>query len=281
MSFDLPPGTAAYRDDRNPEPKNRQMLTLLGLMVGAIALVVALANPVLNLAIDGLLQMIPTTVDQQLGRAVVPIYEAQAQPSPTQDTLNALLDRLEEALPPEDREGRDYQVFYIPDDTVNAAAIPGDRVLIYRGLLAKIDSENALMMILGHELGHLTHRDSMRQLGRSLLWRLAVASVVGDVDGIGAVVVAGSTQVTETSFSQSQEYKADEVGLHLLQRTYGHVAGATDFFETLLALDVPQLEFLSTHPTSRKRIERIERLAKREGYSQGERSPLPAELNLS
>lgn len=279
MSVELPPGTASY-SDRNPEPENKQILTLLGLLVGTIALVIILANPVLNLFVNGLLGVIPTSVDQQIGRWIVPTYEAMATPSATQETLNDLLDRLEAELPDE-QQHHAYEVFFIDEATVNAAAIPGDRVLIYRGLLEEVDSENALMMVLGHELGHFANRDHMRQLGRSLLWRLAIASLFGDVSGLESVAVGGATQITQSSFSQGQEYKADEFGLRLLNQAYGHVAGATDFFESLLKQDVPQLAFLASHPTSRKRIDRINRLIRKEGYERGERSVLPTSLQFS
>jgi Zn-dependent protease with chaperone function len=276
MSVELPPGTASY-SDRNPEPDNRQFLTFLGLVLGTIALVIILANPVLNLFVNGLLGVIPTSVDQQIGRWIVPTYEAMATPSETQDTLNSLLDRLEAELPDE-QQRHEYAVFFIDEATVNAAAIPGDRILIYRGLLEEVDSENALMMVLGHELGHFANRDHMRQLGRSLLWQLAIASLFGNVSGLESVAVNGASQITQARFSQGQEYKADEFGLRLLNQTYGHVAGATDFFERLLEYDRPQIAFLASHPTSRKRIDRINRMIRDEGYEQGERSPLPAAL---
>lgn len=276
MSVELPPGTASY-SDRNPEPDNRQFLTFLGLVLGTIALVIILANPVLNLFVNGLLGVIPTSVDQQIGRWIVPTYEAMATPSETQDTLNSLLDRLEAELPDE-QQRHEYAVFFIDEATVNAAAIPGDRILIYRGLLEEVDSENALMMVLGHELGHFANRDHMRQLGRSLLWQLAIASLFGNVSGLESVAVNGASQITQSSFSQGQEYKADEFGLRLLNQTYGHAAGATDFFEKLLKQDKSQVAFLASHPTSRKRIDRIDRMIGDEGYEQGERSPLPAAL---
>jgi Zn-dependent protease with chaperone function len=279
MSVELPPGTASY-SDRNPEPENRQILTFIGLALTTLALIVILANSVLNVFVNGLLAVIPTSVDQQIGRWIVPTYEAMATPSNTQDTLNNLLDRLEAELP-DDQQSHEYEIFFIDEATVNAAAIPGDRVLIYRGLLEEMDSENALMMVLGHELGHFANRDHMRQLGRSLLWRLAIASLFGDVGGLESVAVGGAAQIAQANFSQGQEYKADEFGLRLLNQAYGHVAGATDFFEELLEQDMPQLAFLASHPTSRKRIDRINRMIRNEGYERGERSALPTSLQFT
>ena len=48
--------------------------------------------------------------------------------------------------------------------------------VIYQGLLAQAESENELMMVLGHELGHFANRDHLRGLGRALLVQIAIAA---------------------------------------------------------------------------------------------------------
>ena len=169
MPIELPPGTAAY-SDKTPPPSNGQMFTLLALFLAGVSLAVGIA-----FWLSGtLVWFIPTSVEQQLGRVIVPVYEAQAAPSATQDTLNQLLDRLETNLPAKQISERNYQVLYVPDKTVNALAIPGDRVIIYQGLLTEVQSENELMMVLGHELGHFANRDHLRGLSRQILIRLSL-----------------------------------------------------------------------------------------------------------
>lgn len=271
MSIELPPGTADY-SDRSPPPKNRQLLLLLGFFLGLVIAIFWSINALLNL----LLGLIPVSVEQQLGALIVPSFEQLAKPSAPQDTLNQLLDRLETHLPAA-QPSRDYQLLYIPDSTVNAIAIPGDRIILYQGLLEEVESENELMMILGHELGHFAHRDHMRQLGRGILMQLAISSIFGDVSGLSSIALSAATQVSNSRFSQEQEYRADEFGLSLLQQTYGHTTGATDFFVRLSQQDLPT-DFLATHPTSTKRVQRLEELIRNQGYSEGARSPLPAIL---
>ncbi|MEM9214339.1 MAG: M48 family metallopeptidase, partial [Cyanobacteria bacterium P01_F01_bin.150] len=226
MSIEIPSGAAAYSDN-NPPPKNRQLLVLFGLFLGTIILIVWGVGWIAS----SVVWLIPPSVEQQLGQVIVPIYEAQAQPSSTQDQLNALLDRLETNLTADIHNGRDYQVLYVPEDVVNAIAIPGDHIIIYDGLLQEMDSENELAMVLGHELGHFANRDHLRGLGRQLAVRLALAYVFGDVGTIGAIATSSTSIIANAQFSQQQEYQADEVGLTLLNQLYGHAAGATDFFQ--------------------------------------------------
>ncbi|MDY6782105.1 MAG: M48 family metallopeptidase [Cyanobacteriota bacterium] len=259
--------------DRNPPPNNRQLLILLG---AAIALIIGIIWA-LGLAINGIIGLIPPQVELKLGSFIVPVFEEQAKPSPAQDRLNQLLDRLEQHLPQEQQE-RDYGVLYVPQDTVNAIAIPGDVVIIYKGLLEQMESENELMMVLGHELGHFAHRDHLRRLGRSVLLRFAIAYFVGDAGALQGILANSALKVGESRFSQSQEMAADEFGLTLLNATYNRVAGATDFFARLAKERGQNWAILSTHPAPKRRVRKLNRLISQRNYPIGEKVPLPSVL---
>lgn len=265
--------TKPKHSTRNPPPSNRQLLILLGMFVGLILGAIWLVSWL----VTSLVWLIPPSVEQQLGALVVPSYERLSQASPAQDTLNQLLDRLETNLPPQ-RQQRDYQVLYVPESTVNALAIPGDRIIIYSGLVQQVHSENELMMVLGHELGHFAHRDHLRSIGRELLLPVAIAALIGDNSWVysSAAVIFGA--VSKAQYSQSQERQADEFGLQLLHKTYGHVAGATDFFARLSQQPNLDLAFLSTHPAPGKRVTELKQLIEQRHYQIGERSPLPPTL---
>lgn len=262
--------------NRNPPPSNRQLLILFGLFVGFIVGVIWL----LNLLINNLIGFIPPSVEQQLGAVVVPVFEQQAKPSPAQDTLNQMLNRLEAQLPPEQGQQRDYRVLYVPTSTVNAIALPGDAIVIYDGLVKQAESENELMMVLGHELGHFAHRDHLRGLGRSLLLQIVVATFFGDASSLQSIAASGVAAVSRSQFSQSQEREADQFGLTLLQKVYGHVAGATDFFARMSQYQGADLAFLSTHPAPGKRVQELNRWIKEHNYPIKERSPLPQPLAI-
>ena len=245
--------------NRNPPPSNRQLLILLGIFVGFIVLVIWL----LGLLINGLIGLIPPSVEQKLGTMVVSVYEEQAKPSPIQDTLNQLLDRAENNLPAKQHQERNYRVLYLPEPTVNALAIPGDVIIVYQGLLEAMESENELMMVLGHELGHFAHRDHLRRLGRGLLLSVTISYFIGDVGALQSVISKTVQAIGSAQYSQSQEKEADEFGLSLLNDTYGHAAGATDFFARLSQEKGADLAFLSSHPASRRRVEILESLIKK------------------
>jgi Zn-dependent protease with chaperone function len=248
--------------DRNPPPSNRQLLTLLGIF---LALGVLLIWGIFKLA-DGLILLIPPSAEQRLGALILPAFDRLSEPSPAQDTLNQLLDRLEEKLPEDKSKKRNYRLIYIPDDTVNALALPGDAIVVYRGLIEQLDSENELMMILGHELGHFAHRDHLRGIGRGLALQLIVAIFTGDSSSFANIAVAIASDLSQAKF------------LELLIAHYGHAGGAIDFFQRLARQ--PNLDFalLASHPRPGDRAVKLQQTIASHRYSVSERSPLPEPL---
>ena len=151
-------------------------------------------------------------------------------------------------------------------EVANAMALPGGLIVVTEGLLDKVESENELAFVLGHELGHFRNRDHLRALGRGIVLSLFFAVVTGnDVAGIGIK----ATDVTLRGFSRKQESAADEFGLFLVHAEYGHVNEAWRLFERW---DTEQdsgpgiVTYLSTHPQAGHRVEDLKLLADREGW---------------
>ncbi|MDB9312649.1 M48 family metallopeptidase [Spirulina sp. CS-785/01] len=255
---------------RNPPPSNRQLLTLAAIFGGLIVAVFFLISGLIN----AMVWWIPVEVEQQLGRVIVPVYEKQAQDSLTQTKLNQRLDQLEGYLTDSLHENRDYRLLYIPEDTINAIAIPGDVIVVYRELLERLESENELMMILGHELGHFDHRDHLRKLGKIVLIKAVLSYFLGDISALESLVVDGVTVISNAQYSQGQELQADRFGLQLLYQNYGHVAGATDFFERIAQETPKTVEFLSTHPAPKQRVKALKQLIEERDYPVKGKTPL-------
>ncbi|MEL6493811.1 MAG: M48 family metallopeptidase [Cyanobacteria bacterium J06623_7] len=263
------------QSSKNEAESNNQILILVSIFLAGAIIIFLL----LQLLVNTIITFIPPAVEQQLGSVIVPVYEQQAVDSPQQETLNQLLDRLEENLPKR-QQPREYRVLYVPQDTVNAIAIPGNRVIIYRGLLEQVESENELMMVLGHELGHFANRDHLRGLGNFIIVRVTIAYLLGDAGIFKSIVASSIRAISDSQYSQKQEKQADEFGLGLLQQTYGHVAGATDFFAQLSKKRASDFDFLASHPAPKKRVKAIKKLIANKGYKQGSVVPVPATLKL-
>jgi len=118
-------------------------------------------------------------------------------------------------------------------------------------------------------------------LSRGVVVGIALSIVSsGGAQSLGSVL-GDAGLLTVLSFNRAQEEEADETALATLARQYGHVAGADTFFRIVEGLperagkeNIPT--FLSTHPLSHHRIERLHAIAKKNGWSfDGAVAPLP------
>jgi len=169
-------------------------------------------------------------------------------------------------------EGMVITAHYIDKDIVNAMATLGGHVMIYRGLLEKLPNENALVMLLGHEIGHVKLRHPVKALGKGVVIGLVLSTVLGQASDSVANVITSSSSITMLSFSREQEQDSDEEGLKAMQAYYQHVQSSTDLFEILQDeaqkndLHIPQ--FLSSHPDTELRIKHLNELVQKQNWIQ-------------
>ncbi len=194
--------------------------------------------------------------------------------------LNELAARLASEIPLS--EDKQVYVHYNDESVFNAFATIGGNLLFYRGLLEKMPSENALAMVMAHEIAHINHRDPISGLGGGVASMIALSMVTGDTGFAGSLLTQAGT-VTVTQFTRGMETAADTAALGAVYRLYGHVNGASSLFEIMGDVQsdnksVPDwLErFAATHPLSNDRVEAVANTAQRNGWStEGELTPLP------
>jgi predicted Zn-dependent protease len=197
--------------------------------------------------------------------------------------LQALADRLSASMDlPEDLH---VTVHYLDEPDINAFAALGGHVFVLRGLIERVPSENALAMVMAHEIAHAANRDVAASMGGALLLQLVIGTITGMSQETADGLIWGPNALLLRHFTRDAESRADRDALAAVAATYGHVAGADALFRILLeemGETVPEEgpEFLSTHPLTKKRIEALGALAKERGWSQnGPVRPLPELLN--
>ncbi len=185
--------------------------------------------------------------------------------------LQNLADRLSVAMDlPADMQIR---VHYIDSNTLNAAASLGGQVFMYRGLLSRLPNENALAMVMAHEIAHAANRDAIANVSGLMLSQLVLAAVLGGAAPSLERVLSGPDFLLLRGFSRAVERRADEDALEAVAALYGHVAEATRVFDVFLEEgggdDNTVSEFLSTHPLSEVRIANIVALARERRWRLG------------
>jgi len=246
----------------------REFFVLLGGIFGVVVLVYI----VLGIALDVLVERMPARIEDAVGGFFIKTYRLEEPVTAAEIKTQELLDELGRYLP---EKNLAFTVHIKESPDANALALPGGHIVIFSTLLDEVESENELAMILAHELGHFINRDHLRGLGRGLVL-VVISTVFFGADSTVANVAQRTLITADLKFSRKQELAADNFALELLQRKYGHVAGACDFFERIKAKrDLPAFaKFLSTHPNPSDRIILLKEEIGRRGYLVKEKIPL-------
>ncbi len=264
------PKLPGHNHNVTPVSPLRELLVLLGGLLAVIAIVYLL----LGLGADLLVSHISPATEQKMAAVFSSRFSPHNRPTPREKWLQSIINTMQEKgcvdLP--------YPITVQVADSkvINAVALPGGRIMVFRGLLNIVRSENEMAFILGHELGHFENRDHLRGLGRGLVFAF-ISTLTGSSDGSIARLVARMAQVTESGFSRGQEEAADAFGLQMMNCVYGHVGGATDFFIHMpKKLDPGHIgHYFASHPENKKRIQALLVLQQKMGYQSGPLTPLP------
>jgi Zn-dependent protease with chaperone function len=178
--------------------------------------------------------------------------------------------------------GCEFEYAALESPAVNAFALPGCKLVVFTGLLAKAGRPEEVAGVLAHEFQHAVLRHSLQKMVRAAGLRAVLALFVGDLEGLGGLVRSAGLQIQELSYGREQEREADLSAIDLLARSGIDPAGLPDFFDRLAAMEDglggggggKALSLLSTHPASAERSAALRAVIARRGSARYE--PLPA-----
>ena len=158
-----------------------------------------------------------------------------------------------------------YEFNAVNDPVINAYALPGGKISITRGLLARMESEDEMAAVLGHEIGHVTARHSAQQYTRQILTQLVLIGGMAymeaeQVENRELYALGGllGAQLTMAHYSREQERQADELGLQYMVSAGYNPNGMVELLETLQSghSREPSMveQWFSTHPMTSNRV---------------------------
>lgn len=263
------PRLPAHNDNISHESMVKELLILSGGVIGIVVGIYVL----LGLAVNWIVPHISLETEEKIAVLFSGVTDQGEAASPQARYLQTLCDKLQAVCP---EAPYDVTAHIIEYEKANAFAMPGGNILVSAGLIEKMESENELAYVLLHELGHFANRDHLKGLGRAIVF-VAISTALLGPDNAISQLLASTIGVSELSSSRGQETAADEFALIKLQQVYGHVNGATDFFEKISASKDPGIfgHYFSTHPETIKRIEHIKAYAQGKDFPFGEKAALP------
>jgi len=170
--------------------------------------------------------------------------------------------------------------FNVVDDpnTVNAFCMPGGKVVVYTGILKVTQNEDALAVVMGHEIAHALANHGNERMSQEVVAQLGLTSLdlalsqkSAQTKSILMQAAGAGTQVgVLLPFSRKHESEADEIGLYLMAMAGYNPSEAVPFWERMNKLGGSRPPaFLSTHPDPTQRSKRLRELQpKARGYAQ-------------
>jgi predicted Zn-dependent protease len=152
-----------------------------------------------------------------------------------------------------------WETHVISDPQLNAWAMPGGKMVVYSGLIDKLQlSDDELAAIMGHEIAHSLREHARERISQETASGLLVG-VAGAVLGLGEVGQGLSNAVAQVTFtlpnSRAHETEADRLGVELAARAGYNPHAAVSVWEKMAQAGGgggPQ--FLSTHPSPSTRL---------------------------
>ncbi len=152
--------------------------------------------------------------------------------------------------------------FHLMDapEVPNAFATLGGHVFVTTGLLKQVSSENALAMVVAHEIAHVKHRHPIQALSRGVIVQIVLSLIAGRDTSALQGVVGQTGLLTLLSFNRTMEHEADAEAVAAMIRVYGHLGGASEFFQKMhkAGFSAGWREVFETHPDVSERIKNIE-----------------------
>ena len=227
-------------------------------LVGGLALTLLLglwfgSDLLVELAVD----RIPVEWEQKLGESAYKDFLARQEIVKEGVAVSAVEEmtrRLVEQIP---NNPYKFEVTVVKSDMVNAFALPGGYIVVFTGLMKKAESGEEVAGVLGHELNHVLQRHGLERIVKQLGLVAVVSIALGDQQGLAGLMRQLSVELLTLKFGREQETEADMTGLQLLVRAKIDPSGMISFFQRLAEKDEGRMEWLSTHPMSQGRAERL------------------------
>lgn len=223
----------------------------LFLLASAVFALVVIRAP------DWLGPRIPFAWEKRMGDAMVGDFGGRFCNGPGgQAALDALVGKIDRGQPP-------VRIRVANIAMVNAVALPGGNIVVFRGLLQESKSGDELAGVLGHEIGHVRKRHVVQALMRQAGLSVLLGGFGGDGGGYLNAMLAAS-------YSREAESQADDYAIAQLRSALVSPDDTAAFFARMAAQEaklggaVAAMGYVSTHPLSQSR-ERAFRRSKEAG----------------
>jgi predicted Zn-dependent protease len=214
---------------------------------------------------DELAQMGAASFDQQ--KQDIPVASSSRENAYVRCIADAILAQVDpESVP---SGPGPWEVLVFDSDQVNAFALPGRKIGVYRGMLKVAENQSQLAAVIGHEVGHVLARHGNERVSQATAAQLsqsAVSATLATQDmgsETGQLIMAGVGLGTQYGvllpYSRTHESEADIIGLELMAKAGFDPRESVTLWQNMAAASGGQApaELMSTHPSNDTRISNL------------------------
>lgn len=229
-----------------------KLLIWLGGAAASVALILLVILPALS---DQLATMIPAQKEAALGRQTLAqiqkyLLRSESSLTCTKPAGRAALDKMVARLSKDAGIPYALNVQVFDHSLVNAFAVPGGNIVMFKGLIKSSDTPEEVAGVLAHEIGHVHHRDPTRLTLRTAGSAGILGMVFGDFAG-GFAALAVTQKLINAAYTRDAEAGADAYAHELLAKSGLPSVPLAVFFENLKAKygsEKGLLSHLASHP---------------------------------
>lgn len=162
----------------------------------------------------------------------------------------------------------EWEFNVVQNKDANAFCMPGGKIVIYDGILSLADSDDALAVVMGHEIAHAIAKHSAEQMTKRVIeiGGIAIAySIISNSDMsnrkkiLASVLANAGITLMDLKFSRNNETEADRIGLILTAMAGYNPEVAVGFWQKMgeKSGNKSTHDWYSTHPSNANRIQNI------------------------
>lgn len=206
--------------------------------------------------------LLDTEKEVNMGNSLATYVEQQFEINTDIDTnerVLAIAKRIEDVC---DRKELLYTVRVINKEEVNAFALPGGYIYVYKGLIDKVDNDDELAGVIAHEFGHTTAKHALKRLQASYGYTLLqiAAATTGNAGMMQGLDLAFASIIT--GYSREDEFEADRLSVKYMKKAGYRPEEMAVFLAKLQKITAKEpirpYTYWRTHPFTSQRIAAVQ-----------------------
>lgn len=227
----------------------------IALFISAVLLHKWILPPLMNIMVE----KFPVTWEEKIGKSFISQI-SKGFGVCEDERLNTQIDKIKDRLGATlDSSKYKYNITIVNNSLVNAFALPGGEIILFRGLIEKSNRPEEVAGVVAHEIQHIEQRHFTKILIKELSIGIFLGLMIGDSQVVGTALNYAN-MLRSLAYKRSEESSSDAEGMKMLIKAGIDPKGMVDFFEIMKKEydgTTEVSEYLSTHPNTENRIEKL------------------------